>query len=694
MLQTMLEHGLNVESLILDGEIHRVRVNGKKEKNGWYVGREVGDKIFGTFGRWDTGVTVKWSSTEKITQHDREIMEFVRLKAEADKERKNANAAKAANAMWSTATAPDDDHPYLLKKKINPILARQYNEYLLIPMYLNGDDVVNLQKIYPDGSKRFLYGGIVKGASARLHSRYCPENTICLCEGYATGVTIYEATSFSTIVCFNAGNMAAVAIRVREKFPTAVIYVCCDNDPVGIEKGTEAARVCDGEVRIPNIKDGDFNDLCNKFDSWKVAHTINMPSAASTKDDVIDLTTTIPPAALNVPGLITDGLNACLASELPGIMQYNYPVVLSMIARAISGKVSHENRHPVFYNLKVGGTSTGKTHSSKIMLQAVCRAGIEGFYGPSEFASGPGLLRSLEEQKICLINMDEASYLFKRFDKPDQISSGKIAAILELYTATGTVYHKVYADKRQNIKIDNPCVNIVGNATPGIFEDIRPEDFDTGLLQRWDFWYYGGPILHRQKRQENGAMDKFINGLKAIMELEVGLGIGPVEYEWEDEGKRLHEYSRHVVDECNKLDEDSMKGLISRSYDNAIKYAMIHAASVRTPAELLDPLTLADLEYGILLAELLAYWKKDVLAGRVHQGTFHKNCEMLKDGIRAAHKVGVESPTIKKIMTRRRPLRNLSPKELDDIERALIARGELYIDTSRGKRTYHLIKTQ
>jgi len=51
-----------------------------------------------------------------------------------------------------------------------------------------------------------------------------------VCEGYATGATIHEATGLAVIVAFDAGNLLPVARFFREKKPDWLIVIAADND--------------------------------------------------------------------------------------------------------------------------------------------------------------------------------------------------------------------------------------------------------------------------------------------------------------------------------------------------------------------------------------------------------------------------------------------------------------------------------
>jgi putative DNA primase/helicase len=70
-----------------------------------------------------------------------------------------------------------------------------------------------IQAIGPDGVKWFNTGATVAG---HFHLIGTPAGRLYLCEGYATGATIHEATGAAVAVAFHAGNLKAVAKILRE----------------------------------------------------------------------------------------------------------------------------------------------------------------------------------------------------------------------------------------------------------------------------------------------------------------------------------------------------------------------------------------------------------------------------------------------------------------------------------------------
>ncbi len=248
------------------------------------------------------------------------------------------------------------------------------------------------------------------------------------------------------------------------------------------------------------------------------------------------------------------------------------------------------------------------------------------------------------------------------------------------------------------IEIINPCFNLIGNATPGIFDEIQPKDFETGLMQRFDFWYYDGPILPKKllERTYFNKILKFIQRLRDLMVTEqpktAGVS-GLIQY-WtfmgitEDAKSCLQEYSEDIIAKSNLETSPGLVGFISRRFDLSIKYALIHHAACSP--HLYSPLCIQDIKYGILLAELLGGWKSNVLSSKVSSGDFHKDCETFKEAIRAATQSGREGPTFTYLATRKINLKNWLPKYSESVITVLKKRGEIITKEGPRNTKYYL----
>ena len=234
------------ESIAFDGVIHRHGVGGKPF---WYVAH--GDGVpAASFGNWKTGHTETWCAKSKADMSDTERqatwdrIKVAQRQRDAERDRIQAEAATRALAIW-TAAAPAIEHPYLTRKAIKAHGIRTDGHHLLIPMRDTSGKLWSLQTISPEGDKRFQTGGRVKGC-------YCPigvpAGRITVCEGLATGATISETAGGAVAVCFSAGNLLAVAMALREKYPDMSLIVAADDDQSPGNPGMTAAKAAAAAV--------------------------------------------------------------------------------------------------------------------------------------------------------------------------------------------------------------------------------------------------------------------------------------------------------------------------------------------------------------------------------------------------------------------------------------------------------------
>ncbi len=259
-----------------DGKLRRFSSNGKKADDaGWYLLHDDGIPA-GSFGDWRTGIMQTWRAdigrtlTPSEEAAHRAKVEAMRREREVEEARRRSEAKAKAAAIWQKAEPAPVDHPYLIRKGIKASGAKLYNDALLIPMR-SDSDIHSLQFIGPDGAKRFLTGGWVKGCYFSIGN---PKDAaaLCIAEGFATGATIHETTGYPVAVAFNAGNVGLVAKAMRDKFPDLPLILCADDDTQtegnpGLTAATEAARSVGGLLALPDFGFDrpagatDFNDM-------------------------------------------------------------------------------------------------------------------------------------------------------------------------------------------------------------------------------------------------------------------------------------------------------------------------------------------------------------------------------------------------------------------------------------------------
>ena len=264
----------------------RWSTNGKKhDVAGFCFVREIDGILVASFGCMRSDIRKNWSSKtrndmpEVDWQAHLKRREAVFKELQEDVEFKASKAAITAQERWKNAKPADSSQPYLMAKRVQPHGLRVEGENLLIPCYRIDDEtekplISTIQTIFPNGKKRLLKDGIKKGGFYEITSKESPKDLLILCEGFATGASIFEATGISTVVCFDAGNLLSVANAIQAKFPSLKFIVAADDDHLtdgnpGLTNAREAARAVEGLLAVPLFpaerpaKATDFNDLSN-----------------------------------------------------------------------------------------------------------------------------------------------------------------------------------------------------------------------------------------------------------------------------------------------------------------------------------------------------------------------------------------------------------------------------------------------
>lgn len=276
--EALASHGLNPPEIVPDGTIQRFPTKDKgKDKDGYIAVFDHGEGIYGAFfGDWSTDLYQTWFSAKakKLSKEERDKLKArmakARKQAEADRKAEAEKAAEKASSIWTASRVTDlNDHAYLKAKQV-PCYGLRLDKHgnLVVPVQNAGGKVTSLQFITPLGSKRFLSGGQVGGCCFSIPGK---KEAFYLCEGYATGASIHQATGQTVICAFNAGNLKPVALAVRKRHPKAKIVIAADSDQwtdgnPGKAKGMEAAKAVKGLLALPMFKDEaekptDFNDL-------------------------------------------------------------------------------------------------------------------------------------------------------------------------------------------------------------------------------------------------------------------------------------------------------------------------------------------------------------------------------------------------------------------------------------------------
>jgi len=185
--------------------------------------------------------------------------------AARDTEERQRQAAIEAAALWARGT-DDGAAPYLERKGVKNFGGRILPDgVFLVPGRDAAGDLWNVQRIAPSkpagGAPEKLF---IKGARKHgtWHTMGNPAGAawLIVCEGYATGASVHEATGRPVAVAFDAGNLAPVVRALRGRHPAVRLALAGDDDAptaarIGKNPGrieaTKAARLAQGPAVFP-----------------------------------------------------------------------------------------------------------------------------------------------------------------------------------------------------------------------------------------------------------------------------------------------------------------------------------------------------------------------------------------------------------------------------------------------------------
>ncbi len=268
------EVGLLVDKVVFDGTWHRSGTADKPDsQNGSYIAHAFPAPVIfwknhrtGNSGRWPT------STTHNLTTEEQE--ELARHTEETKRKtvQRHAKAADNANSIYMAAV-DCMVHSYLTRKGVKPVRGLKVSAHgeLIVPITSEKDSLTSLLFIAEDGVKRFLGGGEKKGGSFLIGTE-TGNTPILICEGLATGLSLYECTGCSVLVALDAGNILPVAVAARHRFSGRELIICADNDTEtpgnpGLAKATAAASAVSASLVVPHL-DGapcDWNDLHSRM---------------------------------------------------------------------------------------------------------------------------------------------------------------------------------------------------------------------------------------------------------------------------------------------------------------------------------------------------------------------------------------------------------------------------------------------
>ncbi|MBK8752947.1 MAG: toprim domain-containing protein, partial [Candidatus Competibacteraceae bacterium] len=267
-----------------------------------------------------------------------------RAEREAERQRQQDKAAAKAALILESAQPAADDHPYLINKvvKATPgVLVGQWEQRgrdhcLLIPFKNAAGQITTVQAISADqpligdSNKDWLIGGKKSGSFFTLGDPVQAAQII-VCEGYATGASIHEATGDCVIVAGDAGNLkpVAAAISIYKK----PILIAGDNDldnpdNPGLKAAKVAAESVKGTMVAPNFTPDEVT-------AWRSAHGGKCPSDYNDMSVIRGLDA--------VKELLAAPSLPAQPTPTPSLLKYDHRGNPSLVAHSVAANLLYES---------------------------------------------------------------------------------------------------------------------------------------------------------------------------------------------------------------------------------------------------------------------------------------------------------------------------------------------------------------
>jgi phage/plasmid primase-like uncharacterized protein len=216
------DYGLIIDIVIEDGKIHRVPVkDGKRgSKDGAYVffNDECGRAGWVINHRTSEYATYGEGNEKLRSNFSEQKQKLKQKEAERNLKLQYNNVASKIQFLMMVFHDANNNHKYLIRKGVKAHGIKIDNSgALIIPLKNIKGQIRTFQKIFPDGNKVFVKDG-EKSGNFFSFGNIDKARTIIICEGFATGASIYESTNIPTVSAMDISNLPKVAQLICSKY--------------------------------------------------------------------------------------------------------------------------------------------------------------------------------------------------------------------------------------------------------------------------------------------------------------------------------------------------------------------------------------------------------------------------------------------------------------------------------------------
>jgi hypothetical protein len=361
------------------------------------------------------------------------------------------------------------------------------HKVVIVPIQDNNGKIWSYQRIWPDGSKRMLTGGRVKGCSHLItRGDIRPDDLVVVCEGFSTGASIHQATGLPVACAMMANNLPAVC----DALPFTNLIVAADNDEN--KTGEEWARKTGRRYVMPDVVGWDFSDL------YLADKDLEPYFEQNEEEEMLD----------------AHGLVGEIANWISNTAIRPQPLLSLAAAIAFMGHVkghrycTNTNLRTNILALSRAPTASGKEHPQQCVFKLMTACGLE-HHLMGRPVSGAGLVTGFAEcEGTGMLVLDEIGRFIA-----NAVGSGAggfqreiIDYIVESFTkANSLLVGRQYGDSKKNPRVDivNPNLCVLGSTVrERIADACSGRDVIDGFLNRW-------LLFEVQKRRPMPSDSKF-----------------------------------------------------------------------------------------------------------------------------------------------------------------------------------------
>lgn len=599
--------GFETPKILTIGKLHRIDDPQDKQgqKTGWCIYNQhtlPDGRLFGvgTYGSWrGSPEKVTWTSKSQnaLTFAERMEMnrqiEVARLEKEAEQARVWTEKAELAAKIWENATLPKDN-AYLSRKGIQAHGIRESRGDLVIPVTIDGS-IASVQFIRPDGGKKFLTGGRVKGGYYKLQGT---DETAYIAEGYATAASIYEATGASVYVAFNAGNIYEVAAAVKDSHQKVVICADMDAHGHGQAKAEQASAGLGMEVAYP-VGHKDFND-------WHVADGLEAVRNALQSKPETYKTKERQDAVLNPTGALGDIVSyyhATSGNDQPGFAVQAAIATCSVIL-ARNFETNWQNRAGL-YLLNLGKSGTGKEHAKRVLENILYATGNDALIAGDGYTSSAAVFSALCEKPRHVTVIDEFSkYLQASMNKYSNSHQAEAnSSLMQVFgRQDGTIRPKSYStiglaeDKKKQITnqyVEHPSITLLAMSTPDdLFQTLGMGQIKDGFINRFLICISDAKRERRKHKEKLEVPQKIIDWCMEIKDRIGDVIESPKEKSTPhlvsflpEAMEAVRDFEDYCIENADKLEQFGMSEIPARYAEISMRLSLIVALSRDPKAE-------------------------------------------------------------------------------------------------------------